>query len=127
MNKWNCVFLVRDPQWVKPGDYRDRLSELFFEKFRSKFDTKTLMDLAVARYDENFSDQEIKGLISFYETPLGRKVVTLLPKLTVELQQDGQRLGQQIGRDSMQEVLAEHPEMAQALQEAARHSVAPPQ
>jgi uncharacterized protein len=111
------------PQSVKalpPGEYRDRLSELFFEKFRSDFDTKRLMNMAVARYDENFSDQEIKGLISFYQTPLGHKIVTVLPTLTVELQQDGQRLGQQVGRDAMTEVLSEHPDIAQALQEASR-------
>jgi len=108
---------------LPPGEYREKLSELFFEKFRSKLDTRQILDLAIARYDENFSDEEIKSLISFYETPLGHKVVTLLPKLTAELQQDGQKLGQQVGREAMIEVLSEHPEIAQALQEASRRAV----
>ena len=110
---------------LPPGDYRGRLIDLFFERFRSKFDANRLVDLAVARYDENFSDEEIKGLIKFYETPFGQKVVSLLPKLTVELQQDGQKLGQQVGRDSMVEVLSEHPDIAQALQDAS-HRTSPP-
>lgn len=104
---------------LPPGDYRDQLLDLFFQKFRTKFATKQFIDLAVARYDENFSDAEIKGLIDFYQTPLGRKMTTVLPTLTAELQQDGQKYGQEIGRDSMVEVLAEHPELKQALEDAA--------
>jgi hypothetical protein len=105
-----------------PGEYREKLVDLFFEKFRSKLDSKRLLDLAVVRYDEQFSDEDIKGLISFYETPLGQKAVSALPKLTAELQQDGQTLGQQTGRDSMIEVLAEHPELAKALQDATQRT-----
>ncbi|HEV3483732.1 MAG TPA: DUF2059 domain-containing protein [Candidatus Acidoferrales bacterium] len=108
-----------------PGEYREKLVDLFFEKFRSKLDTKRLVDLAVIRYDEQFSDDDIKGLISFYETPLGQKAVSALPKLTVELQQDGQALGQQMGRESMIEVLAEHPELAKALQDAGQGTPPP--
>lgn len=109
-----------------PGEYRQQLVDLFFAKFRSKLDTKKLLELAVVRYDEQFSDEDIKGLISFYETPLGQKYVGVLPKLTIALQQDAQALGQQTGRDAMIEVLAEHPEMAKALQDAAQRTSAPP-
>lgn len=105
---------------LPPGDYRDTLVELFFQKFQSKINGNSLIDLAVVRYDENFSDEEIKQLISFYQTPLGQKVTTMLPKLTGELQQDGEKMGQQLGRESMIEVLQEHPELARALQEAAQ-------
>jgi uncharacterized protein len=105
---------------LPPGDYRDKLIDLFFQKFRSKLDMKRLLDMAVVRYDQSFSDEEIKGLIGFYETPLGKKIATALPKISVQLEQDGQSMGQQIGRDSMVEVLTEHPELAQALQEASQ-------
>jgi hypothetical protein len=109
---------------LPPGEYRDKLIDLFFEKFHSKFDTKRILDLAVVRYDENFSDSEIRGLIDFYQTPLGNKVITMLPKVTAELQQDGQKLGQEVGRDSMIEVLSEHPEIATALHDAS-HGTTP--
>jgi hypothetical protein len=112
---------------LPPGEYREKLVDLFFEKFRSKLDTKRLLDSAVVRYDEQFSDEDIKGLISFYGTPLGQKAVSALPKLTIELQQDGQTLGQQMGRESMTEVLAEHPELAKALQNAAHGTTSPSQ
>lgn len=113
---------------LPPGDYRDRLIQLFFEKFNSKFTSQQILNLAVARYDENFSDEEIKGLIDFYQTPLGRKVATVLPTLMAELQEDGGKMGRDLGRESMMEVLQEHPDLRQALQEAvARRSGAPTQ
>ena len=84
-----------------------------------------MLDLAVSRYDEHYSDEEIKDLIKFYESPLGQKVVTVLPKLTAELQQDGGNLGRQVGRESMIEVLSEHRDLAQAIREASR-TTSPP-
>jgi hypothetical protein len=110
---------------LPPGDYREKLVDLFFEKFQTKVDGNSLIDLAVVRYDENFSDAEIKQLITFYQAPLGHKVVTVLPTLSAELQQDGRQMGQRLGRQAMLEVLAEHPELAQALQEAAQNRTPP--
>ena len=110
---------------LPPGEYRDRLVTLFFDRFHSKLDLNRMLDLAVSRYDEHYSDEEIKGLIKFYESPLGQKVVTVLPKLTAELQQDGRNLGRQVGRESMIEVLAEHRDLAQAIREASR-TTSPP-
>jgi hypothetical protein len=111
---------------LPPGDYREQLVDLFLQKFQTKINTDTLLNLAIARYNEDFSDDEIKQLISFYKTPVGQKVVVVLPKLTAELQQDGNRLGQQVGREAMIEVLAEHPDLAQALKEPAHNSAALP-
>lgn len=108
---------------LPPGDYRDKLIDLFFERFRSKFDMQQFLDMAAAGYDKYLSDEDIRGLIQFYQTPLGQKTLTIVPKLTVELQTEGMRLGGQAGRESMTEVLNEYPDLARALQEA---SGAPP-
>jgi uncharacterized protein len=114
-------------QSLPPGDYRNRLADLFFEKFRSKLSIQQLLDKAAAGYDKYLSDEDIKGLIQFYQTPLGQKTLTVLPKLTLELQTEGMRLGERAGRESMTEVLAEHPDLAKAMQEAAQKSPAPSQ
>jgi hypothetical protein len=109
---------------LPPGDYREQLVNLFFEKFRSKADTTHLIDLAVQVYDKYLSDDDIKGLIQFYSTPLGKKTLSVLPKVTVEMQSEGMQWGQTLGKDSMREVLAEHPELLKALQEAAKNNAA---
>ena len=60
---------------LPPGDYRDKLVDLFFEKFHSKRDSGQLIALIVPVYDKYYTGDEIKGLIKFYESPLGRKMV----------------------------------------------------
>jgi uncharacterized protein len=103
---------------LPPGDYREKLVDLFFEKFIAKMDLQKLLDLAVPIYDKYFSDEDIKGLIQFYKTPLGQKAVKVLPQLTGELTEAGQQMGAVVGRQSMMEVIAEHPDLAKAMEDA---------
>lgn len=100
------------------GEYREKLIDLFFTRFHSKVDTQHVVDMAVPVYDKYFSDEEIKGLVQFYGTPLGRKTLLVLPKLMGELQDQGREWGQRLGRESMEEVLNENPDLAKALEEA---------
>jgi len=100
------------------GEYRDQLVDLFFERFHAKLDTQKLVDMAVPIYDKYFSDEDIKGLIQFYQTPLGQKTVKALPQLTSELTDTGQQLGGTLARESMMEVIAEHPELEKAMEQA---------
>jgi uncharacterized protein len=108
------------------GEYRAKLIDLFFEKFHTKLSIQEFLDMAAAAYDKYLSDDDIKGLTQFYQTPLGQKTLTVLPKLTVELQTEGARRGEQAGRDAMAEVLAEHPDLAKALQDASQGLGPPP-
>jgi len=103
---------------LPPGDYREKLSDLFFDKFNSKLNVQRFIDMATVAYDKYLSDEDIKGLIQFYQTPLGQKTLTVLPKLTTELQAEGMKVGQDVGQESMTEVLAEHPDLAKALKDA---------
>jgi uncharacterized protein len=105
---------------LPPGDYRDKLVTLFFERFHSKMDMQKLLDLAVPIYDKYYSAEDIQGLIQFYQTPLGQKTVKALPSLMGELTEAGQKMGQDAGRVSMLEVLAEHPELEKAMENAQR-------
>lgn len=105
---------------LPPGAYRDKLVDLFFERFRSKADIRVLVDLTVRTYDKYLSEEDIKGLIQFYSTPLGQKTLNVLPKLMVELQGESLKWGQDLGRQSMQEVLSEHPELRKALEDASQ-------
>lgn len=100
------------------GEYRERLVELFFQKFHAKRDTNQLVDLIIPIYDKYYSDDEIKSLIQLYKSPLGKKMLTVLPKVMAESQAAGQAWGQQLGRECMIEVLTEHPELQTAMQQA---------
>jgi len=107
---------------LPPGDYRDQLVDLFFQKFRSKRDAAQLVDLVIPIYDKYYTDEEIKSLIQFYETPVARKMLAVLPKVLEESQAAGNKWGEDLGRESMTEVLAEHPELQAALEDASKKS-----
>jgi hypothetical protein len=105
-----------------PGEYRERLIQLFFERFQSKADPQQMVDLVIPIYDKYLSDEDIRALTQFYATPLGKKVITILPKVLIECTQAGEKWGEQLGRQSMQEVLTEHPDLQKALEEAAKNA-----
>jgi hypothetical protein len=107
---------------LPPGDYREKVIELFFEKFHANADPHQILDMAVPSYDKYYTHEEIKGLIRFYETPLGQKMIAVLPKMMGELQLAGQKWGEALGRDCMNEVLTEHPDLAEALNDAAKNA-----
>ena len=101
-----------------PGEYREKLIDMFFAKFHEKRDTQQLVELAVPVYGKYYSDEEIKQLIELYQTPVGQKLLGVTPKIIAELQAAGQKWGEELGKQSMMAVLAEHPEMEKALEEA---------
>jgi uncharacterized protein len=103
---------------LPPGEYREKLIEAFFVKFRAKFDVQKMVELAVPIYDKYFSLEEVQGLIHFYETPLGQKSISVLPQLTAELMEEGRQWGEDAARLSMMEALAEHPELEKQMEDA---------
>ena len=103
---------------LPPGEYRAKVVDLFFEKFRSKRDPANLMNLVIPIYDKYYSDEDIRGLIQLYQTPLGKKMLSTLPNVMAESQAAGTKWGEQIGRESMIEVLTEHPQLQKAMEEA---------
>ena len=105
---------------LPPGAYREKLTDLFFAKFMAKADAQAMLDLAVPSYDRNFTHEEIRGLIQFYQTPLGKKSVSVMPQLLAELQDQGRKWGENLGRQSMNEVISEHPEFEKQIVEAQR-------
>ena len=103
---------------LPPGEYQDKLINLFFEKFQSKLKIDELVDLSIPIYDKYFSKEDIDGLAQFYRTPLGRKMISVLPQVMIESQAAAMHFGEEVGRQSMMEVLAEHPDLAKALENA---------
>jgi len=105
-----------------PGDYRDRLIDLFFAKFRAKRNINELVSLIIPIYDKYYSREEIQQLIAIYQTPLGQKMVDATPKILQESQEAGRAWGESLGRESMREVLTEHPEFQKAIEDAKRNA-----
>ncbi|HYR87386.1 MAG TPA: DUF2059 domain-containing protein [Terriglobia bacterium] len=89
----------------------DRLTEILNEEFK-QLDFTTM---GVELYDKYFTADEIKGLIQFYESPIGQKTIQVLPALTRESTSRGIELGQEAGRKAMTRWLDEFPELKKAM------------
>ncbi len=79
----------------------------FWDEVLKEVDPDKLMDLIVPIYDKHFTNDEIMGLIAFYETPLGKKMVSSLPQVMAESAAAGGKYGEQIAIKVIQRMQAE--------------------
>ena len=90
-----------------------RFSDLVMEEFK-KID---FVGMSVALYDKYFTNEEVLGLIHFYESPVGKKATQLLPSLVQESMSRGQEQGEQATMRALARVSEEFPELRDALQQ----------
>lgn len=70
----------------------------FWNEFMKEVDPTAMVNLVVPIYMKHFTRDEINGMIAFYKTPLGRKLVHELPAISQESMAAGQRWGGQLGQ-----------------------------
>ncbi len=78
------------------------LMALFSEKMSAP---GGLMDQAIPVYAKYFTHQEIRELLAFYQTPIGKKAILVLPKVVNESMMAGQRWGQSLGPEIEKRVM----------------------
>jgi len=81
----------------------------YLADFQKKFDANAVNDELVGIYDKHFSDEEIKGLLEFYGSPLGQKVAAELPKVNREVLFATRTAGNQAARQAWQDLRVEYP------------------
>ena len=81
---------------------REEAESLMTEEFVVK---ESLLPFMYPIYHKYLTLEEIEGLIQFYKTPLGRKAISVMPKMTQEGMIAGQEWGQSIGPKFQQKVL----------------------
>jgi hypothetical protein len=86
----------------------------FAASYQKKFDVDQATDQLVAIYDKHFTDEEIKGLLQFYGSPLGQKVATEMPKIGRETQAAVRAAGTKAAKESLAEVKQQNPEIGQS-------------
>lgn len=72
--------------------------EAAWEEMLKEFSPETLVELTVPIYEKHLTHEDIKGLITFYESPLGRKVIAAMPAVMQESMEAGQQWGVEIAQ-----------------------------
>ena len=83
----------------------------FSSGYERKFDVNQVTEQIINAYDRHFTDDEIKGLLQFYGSPLGQKYAAEMPKVSREVQVASREAAAKAAREALQEVKNQSPEV----------------
>jgi hypothetical protein len=86
----------------------------FVASYQKNFDQNQVTDQLVGIYDKHFAEDEIKGLLQFYGSPLGQKVASEMPKISREIQAASRAASNRAARETLQALRAQNPEVGQS-------------
>jgi len=64
-----------------------------------------MLDASAGAYARHFTLEELQQITAFYETPVGRKVVSAMPALMSEMMALGEAWGEQVAVESFRELI----------------------
>src|SRR5258708_36070578 len=77
--------------------------------YQKKFDVDAVTERLISVYDKHYSDDEIKGLLQFYGSPLGQKVAAESPKIGREIQESIRLSAGKAAKEALQEAKQDSP------------------
>jgi len=81
------------------------IPDAFWVKFREKLNINDFVLACVPAYSKYYTHDEIKQLIKFYESPLGKRMVEVTPLISQETMIIGQQWGEKLGQDIVNELI----------------------
>src|SRR5467141_1211285 len=99
---------------VPNNDKGQAFLNAFAASYQKKFDVDQVTAQLVGIYDKHFSEDEIKGLLQFYGSPLGQKVAAEMPKIGRETQAATRAASGKAAKDALAEMKQQNPEIGQS-------------
>src|SRR5229473_5159473 len=99
---------------VPNNDKGQAFVNAFAASYQKKFDVEQVTGQLVAVYDKHFTEDEIKGLLQFYGSPLGQKVAAEMPKISHEIQAASRAASTKAAKDALAELKQQNPEIGQS-------------
>ncbi len=84
------------------NSYRQGLPQVpeeFWTKFAKKVKTEDLVEMLVPIYDRHLTHSEVTSLIEFFQSPVGKKLVSVQPEIMKESMQVGQAWGEKLANE----------------------------
>jgi hypothetical protein len=91
------------------SDRAQAFTNAYVAEFQKKFDADAVTGQLVGIYDRHFTDDEIRGLLEFYGSPLGQRVAAETPKISREALLTARTASSQAARLAWQDLRAEYP------------------
>jgi len=99
---------------VPNNDKGQAFVNAFATSYQKRFDVDQVTNQLEALYDKHFTDDEIKGLLQFYGSPLGQKVAAEMPKINRETQAAIRAANTKAAKDALAELKQQNPEIGQS-------------
>jgi hypothetical protein len=81
------------------------INQEYWTEFEKKFNTEELLiNLIIPIYEKYYTEEDIDQLISFYNTPIGKKMIATAPLIMQESMTVGQNWGMQIAEKIAKEL-----------------------
>ena len=97
---------------VPSNDRGQQFVDAFIDEYKAKFNPDDATAQLVTIYDRHFTQDEIKGLLQFYGSPLGQKFATEMPKINGEMQAANRTFGTRVAKDVLQDLRKQYPGVA---------------
>jgi uncharacterized protein len=78
----------------------------FWDEFKKRVTEEAFVEMISPIYDKHYTHQEITELILFYQTPIGKKTIAVLPLISQESMAVGQEMGKRIALKIVDEMKA---------------------
>ena len=98
---------------LPPNDRGQQFVDAFVADYQNRFNPEEVTSQLVGIYDRHFTDDELKGLMQFYGSPLGRKFAVEMPKITSEIQAANHTVGTRVAKDVLADLPNEYAVSAQ--------------
>ncbi|MCK8044207.1 DUF2059 domain-containing protein [Shewanella sp. 1CM18E] len=76
--------------------------ESFWTDYMAEFNPEDLVEMTVPIYQKYLTEEEVQALNAFYDTPAGKKLIKVQPRIMQESMMAGQQWGQTVAQDVMQ-------------------------
>ena len=107
---------------VPANDRGHQFVNAFIADYKSKFNVDDATAQLVAIYDQHFTQDEIKGLLQFYGSPLGQKFAAEMPKINAEMQASNRAFSMRIAKDVLKDLRKQYPGVAAHVRFAKPHA-----
>ena len=76
----------------------------FWDDFVKSIKPGDLIDLIVPIYDKYYSEQEVDELVAFYNSPVCKKTISMMPMIMQESMEAGRTWGKVLGEKVAQQL-----------------------
>jgi uncharacterized protein len=96
----------------------DRLAKLmegFSQKLATAVPPNVVTDAAIPIYARGFSMEDLQGIIQFYETPVGQRMIKAYPEVARDTETVGMQIEQKGAMNVLEQMSSDYPELKPLL------------